>query len=92
MAAPRTVTPEEYFETVKESVSPEFLKTALERTPQGPTAQQLAKYDIDVCVVTYLDNDVMCANPVSWASTEYYISKTFQEGDIKYKIFAGQSD
>ena len=90
--AKKTITMSEYFDQIQESVSEDFLQKGISRTPQGVTCNQLAEHGIDACVVTYLDNDLMCVNPVSWARTDYYISDVFTKGEIKFKVFLGNSD
>ena len=88
----KTITMSEYFDQIQESVSEDFLQKGISRAPQGITCQQLTEHGIDACVVTYLDNDLMCVNPVSWAHTDYYISDVFTKGEIKFKVFVGESD
>ncbi len=88
----QTITISEYFEQVRDSISKEFLQNGLARAAQGITSQQLKEHGVDACVVTYLDNDLMCVNPVSWAHTEYYISDVFTKDDIRYKVFVGERD
>lgn len=90
--AKETITISEYFEQIQDSVSEDFLQNGISRTPQGITCKQLTEHGIDACVVTYLDNDLMCVNPVSWANTDYYISDVFTKGEIKFKVFVGESD
>ena len=88
----QTITIGEYFEHIKDQVSADFLQSGIERPAQGITCEQLSKHEIDACVVTYLDNDVFCVNPVAWANTEYYISDVFTNGDIRFKVFVGEKD
>ncbi|MHA2083719.1 MAG: hypothetical protein ACXABD_08185 [Candidatus Thorarchaeota archaeon] len=88
----QTITISEYFEQIRGSVSKDFLQNGLARAAQGITSQQLKEHGIDACVVTYLDNDLMCVNPVSWGHTEYYISDVFTKDDIRFKVFVGESD
>ncbi len=88
----QTITISEYFEQVRDSISKEFLQNGLARAAQGITSQQVREHGIDACVVTYLDNDLMCVNPVAWAHTEYYISDVFTKDDIRFKVFVGERD
>lgn len=90
--ARQTITMEEYFVVVSDSVSEEFLRKGIEREPQGITCDQLCEHEIDACVLTYLDNHGMCVNPACWARTDYYISEKFKKGDITFKVFVGKRD
>ena len=93
----RTVTIQEYMEIIADSVSEEFLAKEVARhkgrnDPHSVTDKQLREHGIDACAVTYADNDFICTNPASWAGTEYSISDVFHKGDIKFKVFVGESD
>ena len=91
----KTITVDEYFKTIKESVTTDFLKKGIERCvqPGSSTAEQLKDNGIQACVVNYLSNqDLMCVNPASWARTEYHISDVYEESGIKYKIYVGIKD
>ena len=90
----QTITIDEYFKMCADSIDGDFLKKGIERSIQenSDTDIELKKHNIQACVVTYLDNDTLCINPVSWAHTSWYISDEYEKDGITFKVFVGQSD
>lgn len=91
----KTISINEYFGMVNESITADFLKEGIQRSVESgsSTEEQLNKNDIQACVVNYLSNqELMCVNPASWARTEYYISDVYNKDGINYKIYVGQED
>ena len=72
----QTITIDEYFKMCADSIDGDFLKKGIERSIQenSDTDIELKKHNIQACVVTYLDNDTLCINPVSWGRTSWRTS------------------
>jgi len=89
-----TITIHEYFKMCADSIDGDTLKKGIERsvTPNTTTDIELKKHNIQACVVTYLDNDVLCINPVSWGRCGWYISDVYEKDGITFKVFVGESD
>ena len=90
-AEPKTITMQEYFDLVADSISEKDLQEALTK-PIGDITRQYTQ-DCDAVAVSYLSNqDVLCLNPVAWARTSYSISDIYQKGDYKLKVMVGDED
>lgn len=95
MTSPKTISISDYFKECADS----FDLDALKRAPimGSITPEQLSKYDIKACIVTYKNIDAVTVNPASWAHTEYYISDTMYKEDdtdksMPFKVFVGEKD
>ena len=93
---------DEYFKEVADSFSFEEIKNAkvIIGSSHNTTNEQCNKYNIKVCLVTYLKgaaSGIVTMNPVVWAPTDYYISDDFyhkddKNKDIPYRVFVGEID
>ena len=91
----QTIDIREYFKMCADSIDGDFLKSGIERsvTSNSITDIELKKHNIQACLVTYLDNDALCVNPVSWGRCQgWYISDEYEKDGIKFKVFVGESD
>jgi hypothetical protein len=79
---------EQMLET-KNFVTEDFLKKGLMPKKLDITKIECEKHEIDVCVVSYMSEDVIMANPVHWCKASYYISEKFVKNGISFKIFTG---
>jgi hypothetical protein len=96
---PKTITIDEYAKMCASQMS--VKKLAENKCTQSDiTSQQCDKYDISSCVVVYLNGaakNIICINPIFWASTNYYISDTMYANDdtekkYPFKVFVGDED
>ena len=92
------MTPTEFFENIAEDITVADLQDAAGRGSWEISNEQCAKYNIKVCVLTYMvqgeTDGVLMLNPAHWAALDYYISDTFYAKDDMdkewpYKIFLG---
>ena len=73
----------------KELVTEDFLKKGISQEKLDITRTECDKHEIDVCIVSYMSEDVIMANPVHWCNADYYISDKFTKNGISFKIFTG---
>ena len=88
----------EFFESCAEDITVADLRDAAGRGPWQISNEQCAKYNIKVCVLTYMvqgeTDGVLMLNPAHWAALEYYISDVFYakddtEKEWPFKVFLG---
>ena len=74
---------------MSQSIKKDFLEKGLARKNQGFTKIECQKHAIDVCVVQYMSEEYITANPIQWWQCNYSVSEKFYCDNISYKIFIG---